>query len=119
MEGSPSSLALLPRQRFVETAYWNPGLVTDAQGKARVTFRAPIGPVAIRRSRPGASPAPIPWSARRRPSLVVRKDFFVDLKVPASLTEGDKPAVHGAAASCGHDGYVHRCDWPSMPGEHE
>ena len=30
-----------PRQRFVETAYWNPSVVTGTDGKALVTFRAP------------------------------------------------------------------------------
>ena len=31
----------LPRERFVETAYWNPLVVTGKDGKARVTFKAP------------------------------------------------------------------------------
>src|SRR6185312_791409 len=30
-----------PRERFVESAYWNPSVVTDREGKARVTFKAP------------------------------------------------------------------------------
>ena len=29
------------RERFVETAYWNPLVVTGKDGKARVTFKAP------------------------------------------------------------------------------
>ena len=32
----------LPRERFVETAYWNPAVVTGKDGKTRVTFRAPM-----------------------------------------------------------------------------
>ena len=31
----------VPRERFVETAYWNPSVVTGKDGKARVTFKAP------------------------------------------------------------------------------
>src|SRR5262249_44006979 len=30
-----------PRERFVETAYWNPSVVTGKDGKARVSFKAP------------------------------------------------------------------------------
>ena len=32
---------LQSRERFVETAYWNPSVVTGKDGKARVTFKAP------------------------------------------------------------------------------
>ncbi|MGE3819108.1 MAG: MG2 domain-containing protein, partial [Isosphaeraceae bacterium] len=35
------SIAPRPRERFVETAYWNPSVVTGADGKATVTFVAP------------------------------------------------------------------------------
>ena len=34
---------------------------------------------------------PTHWPARRPSSLTVRKNFFVDLKLPSSLTQGDKP----------------------------
>ncbi len=30
-----------PRTEFIETAYWNPSVVTDSNGRARVRFRAP------------------------------------------------------------------------------
>ena len=36
-----------PRERFAETAYWNPLVVTGKDGKARVTFKAPNGPVGL------------------------------------------------------------------------
>ena len=35
------------RQRFLETAYWNPRVVTGKDGKARVSFKAPLGPFGI------------------------------------------------------------------------
>ena len=31
------------RERFVETAYWNPSVVTGKDGKARVTLQGPDG----------------------------------------------------------------------------
>ena len=36
-----------PRERFVETAYWNPSVVTGKDGKARVTFTRPGGPLRV------------------------------------------------------------------------
>ncbi len=49
------------------------------------------GPVGVSHHGPRASPAPTPWPDRRPRRLTVRKNFFVDLKVPGSLTQGDKP----------------------------
>ena len=34
---------LPPREQFAETAYWNPSVVTDKDGKATVKFKAPMG----------------------------------------------------------------------------
>ena len=42
-----------PAQRFVETAYWNPSVVTDKDGKARVKFRAPMALSRVPVHRPG------------------------------------------------------------------
>jgi tetratricopeptide (TPR) repeat protein len=79
-----------PRQRFIETAYWNPSLVTDAQGKARVTFPAPNALSRYEFTARGVTGADT-LVGQTSAELVVKKDFFVDLKVPAALTEGDKP----------------------------
>ena len=49
------------------------------------------GPVGVPVHGAGRHRAPTRWPARRPPSLTVRKNFFVDLKVPGSLTQGDKP----------------------------
>ena len=57
-----------PAQRFVETAYWNPRVVTGKDGKAPRHLPRPDGPVASTASPPGASPAPTPSSARPRPT---------------------------------------------------
>ena len=39
-------------------------------------------------------------------SLMVRKDFFVDLKAPASLTQGDKPRFIAQVHHLGVQGNV-------------
>ncbi|MCA1686277.1 MAG: hypothetical protein LC745_09920, partial [Planctomycetia bacterium] len=81
-----------PRQSFVETAYWNPAVVTAKDGKARVTFRAPTALSQYRFTARGVT-GPDTLAGQTTADLAVRKDFFVDLKVPASLTQGDKPRL--------------------------
>ncbi|NTV47877.1 MAG: hypothetical protein HGB11_15470, partial [Chlorobiales bacterium] len=39
--GGQGAGGLLFRQKFVATAYWNPSIITDANGKATVRFRLP------------------------------------------------------------------------------
>ena len=78
------------REPFAETAYWNPSVVTDANGKATVKFKAPNALSEYRFSAKGVTGADT-LVGQASGSLVVRKDFFVDLKVPAELTQGDKP----------------------------
>jgi uncharacterized protein YfaS (alpha-2-macroglobulin family)/TolA-binding protein len=85
-----AGLEAQPREQFVETAYWNPSVVTDKQGKARVTFKAPMALSEYRFTARGVTGAET-LAGQTTADLAVRKDFFVDLKVPASLTQGDKP----------------------------
>ena len=42
-----------PRERFVETAYWNPGVVTGKDGKATRHLPRPDGPLGVPLHRPG------------------------------------------------------------------
>jgi uncharacterized protein YfaS (alpha-2-macroglobulin family)/tetratricopeptide (TPR) repeat protein len=79
-----------PRQRFVETAYWNPSVVTDANGKAKLSFKAPEALSEYRISARGITGADT-LVGEASSSLTVHKSFFVDLKTPGALTQGDKP----------------------------
>ena len=79
-----------PRQHFAETAYWNPLVVTGKDGKARITFKAPTALSAYRITARGVTGADT-LAGQATSSLTVRKNFFVDLKLPSSLTQGDKP----------------------------
>ncbi|WZP00456.1 MG2 domain-containing protein [Isosphaeraceae bacterium EP7] len=83
-------LGVEPRQQFVETAYWNPAVVTDAKGKATLTIKAPAALSEYRFTAKGVTGADT-LVGQTTASLVVRKDVFVDLKVPATLTQGDSP----------------------------
>jgi tetratricopeptide (TPR) repeat protein len=78
------------RERFVETAYWNPAVVTGKDGKTRVRFKAPSALSSYRITARGVTGADTLAGQTTTP-LTVRKDFFVDLKVPSALTQGDKP----------------------------
>jgi len=81
-----------PRQSVAETAYWNPGVVTGKDGKARVTFPAPTALSQYRFTARGVTGSDT-LAGQTTADLAVRKDFFVDLKAPASLTQGDKPRL--------------------------
>jgi uncharacterized protein YfaS (alpha-2-macroglobulin family) len=91
-----------PREQFVETAYWNPSVVTGRDGKARVTFRAPMALSEYRFTARGVTGSDT-LAGQATADLAVRKDFFVDLKAPSMLTQGDKPrfaaAVHHSGVS--------------------
>ena len=78
------------RERFVESAYWNPSVVTGKDGKARVTFKAPPALSEYRITARGVTGSDT-LAGQTTASLTVRKKFFVNLRVPSSLTQGDKP----------------------------
>ena len=94
-----------PREQFAETAYWNPGVVTGKDGKATVKFQAPMALSEYRFSAKGVTGADT-LVGQATSSLVVRKDFFVDLKVPATLTQGDKPRFSAEVHHSGIKGAV-------------
>ena len=94
-----------PRERFVETAYWNPSIVTGADGKARVTFKAPTALSQYEFSARGVTGADT-LVGQSTAGLSVRKDFFVDLKAPIALTQGDKPRFIGQVHHVGLKGTI-------------
>lgn len=78
------------RQQFVETAYWNPAVVTDKDGKARVTFKAPTALSEYTLTARGVTGADT-LAGQTTAELAVRKDLFVDFRTPPVLVQGDKP----------------------------
>ncbi|MDR3619857.1 MAG: MG2 domain-containing protein [Paludisphaera borealis] len=94
-----------PRERFVETAYWNPSVVTGKDGKARVTFNAPPAFSEYKITARGVTGGDS-LVGQSTATLRVRKDFFVDIKAPASLTQGDKPRFVARVHHLGVEGTV-------------
>ena len=95
-----------PRERFVETAYWNPAVVTGKDGKARVTFQAPMALSEYRFTARGVTGADT-LVGQTTADLAVRKDFFVDLKVPAVAHPGGQaPVRRRRSTTSGVDGQV-------------
>lgn len=89
--GAPSTEAPRLRQFFPETLYWNPELVTDAAGQARVeipmadsitTWRL----TALASSQDGR----LGFTTQ---GLRVFQDFFVDVDLPVALTQGDEISI--------------------------
>jgi len=89
-EGSLRRGPVARRRQVVETAYWNPAVATDAQGKARVTLRAPSALSRYQFTARGITAADT-LAGQANAEIEVRKDFSVELKAPASLTQGDRP----------------------------
>jgi alpha-2-macroglobulin len=95
----------LPREQFAETAYWNPSVVTGKDGKATVKFKAPMALSEYRFSAKGVTGSDT-LVGQATSALTVRKDFFVDLKAPATLTQGDKPRFSAEVHHVGIKGAV-------------
>jgi alpha-2-macroglobulin len=93
----------LPRELFSETAYWNPAVVTGKDGKATVKFKAPMALSEYRFTARGVTGSDT-LVGQASAALSVRKDFFVDLKVPATLSQGDKPRFSAAVHHVGIKG---------------
>ncbi|MFO0961048.1 MAG: MG2 domain-containing protein [Isosphaeraceae bacterium] len=83
-----------PRQQYVETAYWNPSVVTDKDGKATIKLTAPTALSEYRFTARGTTGSDT-LVGQSTAEFAVRKDFFVELKAPAILTQGDKPRFLG------------------------
>ncbi len=74
-----------------ETGYWNPIVVTNAEGKASVSFRLPDRATAWRLRAAGIDVESLAGEATL--DLVAKKDFFGEMKLPASFTAGDRADV--------------------------
>ncbi len=79
------------RKKFPDTAYWNPNLQTDAQGKATVSFTLPDNLTTWRAT---ATANTLDTKIGRGvDKVLVTKDFYVRLQTPRSLTQTDQSRV--------------------------
>lgn len=77
-----------PRTYFPEVAYWNPSVVTDADGRATVTIIVPDTSTTWRLVARGATKETLVGQAEAE--AVSRHDFFVEVVAPGSILEGDQ-----------------------------
>jgi uncharacterized protein YfaS (alpha-2-macroglobulin family)/TolA-binding protein len=77
--------------RFVQqmSAYWNPAVTTSDEGKAKLKIKLPSKITAWTFVLYGVDSDILVGKAQH--SIRVKKDFFVELKAPKTLVEGDDP----------------------------
>lgn len=76
------------RSRFVSSAYWNPALLTDAQGIARFSFVAPDNLTAFRLMASAADAGA--RFGRGKARITLRKDLMAAAHLPRFLNVGDR-----------------------------
>jgi hypothetical protein len=76
------------RKDFRDTAYWNPSVVTDERGQARVSFKVPDSLTEWRLTAHGATLDTNVGDETG--SFLCRKRFFVRLETPRFLVSGDR-----------------------------
>ena len=79
------------RKKFPDTAYWNPNLRTDAQGRATVAFNLPDNLTTWRAT--AIANTLDTKVGRGVDKVLVTKDFYVRLQTPRSLTQLDQSRV--------------------------
>ncbi|MEZ6055621.1 MAG: tetratricopeptide repeat protein [Planctomycetaceae bacterium] len=82
---------ILPSMSFSETGFWDPTIVTDAQGKASVVITMPTRSTAWKLRAKGINDNSLAGEAEV--SIVTKKDLFGDMKLPLALTQGDALTV--------------------------
>ena len=89
--GGISTAQIRAREEFSGAGYWIPAIVTDADGKAVVRIPLPEKITEWRLTTRGCTVETLVGQAKT--DIITRKDFFVDLKTPSIVTEGDKIRV--------------------------
>ncbi len=79
------------RREIPQEGRWFPDIVTDAAGKAVVSVRLPERTTEWRLTARGCSVETLVGEARSK--TLTRKDFFIEIKSPGSLQEGDSIRV--------------------------
>ncbi|MCW3054330.1 MAG: Large extracellular alpha-helical protein, partial [Chthonomonadales bacterium] len=79
------------RKKFPDTAYWNPSLLTDANGLATVSFALPDNLTTWRAT--AMAHTLDTRIGRTTEQVLVSKDFLVRLQTPRSLTQHDRSRV--------------------------
>lgn len=79
------------RSKFLDTAFWQPDLQTDASGRASVSFALPDNLTTWRAT--AVAQTLDTAFGRRTQKVTVAKDFFVRLETPRFFTGGDQTQI--------------------------
>src|SRR5262249_36390402 len=82
---------LLPQRGPQETGYWNPAIMTDENGEARLTITLPDQSTAWQLAAKGITRDTLAGEAQTE--LTAEKRLFGELKLPAAFTDGDEAQV--------------------------
>ncbi len=80
-----------PRNNFADTAYWNPHLQTNSQGKATVTFKAPDNLTTY--SSFAISNTKDSLFGQNAAQIISKKDVTITPTIPNFYYQGDKPVL--------------------------
>jgi uncharacterized protein YfaS (alpha-2-macroglobulin family) len=89
-----AEVATVVRRNFKDTAYWNPTVITDSNGKATVSLTIPDNITSWRSTVRAITSGTVCGEAQS--SFVARKDLMVRLELPRFLTSGDKSNIVAA-----------------------
>jgi len=89
--GGMGLAAIAVREEFADAGYWIPAVVTDASGKATAKIPMPEKTTQWRLTARGCTVETL--VGQTKVESITRKDFFIDIKLPSILTEGDKVRV--------------------------
>ncbi|MCS6777046.1 MAG: alpha-2-macroglobulin family protein [Chloroherpetonaceae bacterium] len=79
------------RRKFLDTAYWNPTVITDSRGVGEVRFHLPDNLTTWRATVVAHSlSTQVGWATHR---ILASKDFYVRLVTPRFLTYGDRAQI--------------------------
>jgi uncharacterized protein YfaS (alpha-2-macroglobulin family) len=81
------------RKEFKDTAFWQPDVVTGADGKATVSFKLPDNLTTWRATARGVTADTRVGSGVQK--TIARKDVIMRLEMPRFLTEGDTVTISG------------------------
>ncbi|MBI3866371.1 MAG: hypothetical protein HY290_31210, partial [Planctomycetia bacterium] len=84
-------LEIIPAMSAAETAYWNPRIVTDKEGKATLAIRLPDKSTAWKLLSKGINVDAL--AGQSEVELISKKDLFGEMKTPLAFTVGDKADV--------------------------
>lgn len=76
------------RKRFLDTAYWGPNIITDANGEARVSFDFPDNLTTWRATVRGVTVDTLCGQATS--TVIARQPMLVRLELPRFLVQGDR-----------------------------